>query len=102
MKDFVETGLFMEESEYNAQNATEEIVADEKVSSDCNSIAFRNVGGTTAHVMGLPLEPGELLSFKHDVRVTDRTYYQVRFTPLVGEQNKVIVIRTTLNRRRAQ
>jgi hypothetical protein len=99
MTKIVDTGLFVEEIEYNAQNATEEIVSDDKVSSDCNSIAFRNVGGTTATIMGMPLEPGEMLSFKHDAWVTDRTYYEVKFIPVVGEQNKLIVIRTTLSRR---
>lgn len=99
MAEIVRTGMFVEEPEYDAKNATEEIVADDKVSSDCNSIAFRNVGGTVATVMGLPLEPGEQISFKHDAWVTDRTFYFVKFTPIVGEQNKVIVIRTNLNRR---
>jgi hypothetical protein len=99
MGEIIKTGMFVEEPEYDAKNATEEIVADDKVSSDCNSIAFRNVGGTVATILGMPIEPGELLSFKHDAWVTDRTIYPVKFIPIVGEQNKLIVIRTNLNRR---
>lgn len=99
MGEIVKTNLFVEEPEYEAINATEEIVAEDKVSSDCNSIAFRNVGDTVATILGMPLDPGEMLSFKHDAWVTDRTFYNVKFIPVVGQQNKLIVIRTTLNRR---
>jgi hypothetical protein len=99
MGEIIKTGMFVEEPEYDAKNATEEIVADDKVSSDCNSIAFRNVGGTVATLLGMPIEPGEMLSFKHDAWVTDRTIYDLRFTPVNGQQNKVVVVRTTLNRR---
>lgn len=71
----------------------------ERVASDCNTIAFFNVGDVQCSILGVPLLPGESLSLDGEKECIDRTEYDLRFEfPTVGIAPLVVVLRTFQNK----
>jgi hypothetical protein len=72
-----------------AQNTFEPVSETKQVDSNCNAIAFKNIGNVNVKVNGLPLNVGDgMLSFvtpRWDV--LDRTKYQIQFDRLADNSD---------------
>ena len=68
------------------------ITKSQKIAADgCTAIAFRRplTGSNDVSVHGIPLEPGEAISFSQNVGDNDFTYYEIVFDNAGANENQL-------------
>lgn len=79
-------------------NQTEILYENWTIPSNCQSIAFKNIGDIDCEISGFPLKAGDaMITFQNnDNYAVDITRYDLQFTPAAKQtgNKKLLVVRT--------